>query len=161
MTARIKRSMKLNINKAPNTARVYQDRVGERRLIVFIGEPGPKSLPHLRAGTIKSYAVTSSVRTASAPEIPTTDEAGLPGFHSATWYGLWAPKGTPRDIIATLNRAAIAALTDPGVIKRYNDQGMDMPPRDRQTPEAFAAYHKSEIEKWWPIIKAAGIKADQ
>jgi tripartite-type tricarboxylate transporter receptor subunit TctC len=116
------------------------------------------SLPHLRAGRIKSLAVTSSTRTQSAPEVPTTDEAGLPGFHSATWYGLWAPKGTPKEMVATLNRAALEALADPAVAKRYAEQGLDMPPRDRQSPEAFAAYHMAEIDKWWPIIKAAGIK---
>jgi tripartite-type tricarboxylate transporter receptor subunit TctC len=116
------------------------------------------SLPHLRAGRIKALAVTSSTRTQSAPEVSTTDEAGLPGFHSATWYGLWAPKGTPKEMIATLNRAALEALADPAVAKRYAEQGLDMPSRDRQSPEAFGAYHKAEIDKWWPIIKAAGIK---
>lgn len=117
------------------------------------------SLPHLRAGAIKAYAVTSKTRTASAPDIPTTDEAGLPGFHSATWYGLWVPKGTPRDIVARLNRAAGVALADPSLRQRYGNQGLDMPPADQLTPEALGAFHKAEIEKWWPLIKAAGIKA--
>jgi tripartite-type tricarboxylate transporter receptor subunit TctC len=117
------------------------------------------SLPHLRAGAIKAYAVTSKTRTASVPDVPTTDEAGLPGFHSATWYGLWAPKGTPKDIVARLNRAAVEALADPAISKRYNAQGLDMPPADQRTPEALGAFHKSEIEKWWPLIKAAGIKS--
>jgi tripartite-type tricarboxylate transporter receptor subunit TctC len=117
------------------------------------------SLPHLRAGAIKAYAVTAKTRTASAPEISTTDEAGLPGFHSATWYGLWVPKGTPGDAIARLNRAAVEALADPALRKRLIGQGLDMPPADQQTPEALGAFHKAEIEKWWPLVKAAGIKA--
>jgi len=116
------------------------------------------SLPYLRAGTIKAYAVTSKTRTPSAPDIPTTDEGGLPGFHSSTWYGLWVPKGTPKDVIARLNRAAVEAMADPVVSKRLIEQGLDMPPSDQQTPEALGAFHRSEIEKWWPIIKAAGIK---
>jgi tripartite-type tricarboxylate transporter receptor subunit TctC len=117
------------------------------------------SLPHLRTGAIKAYAVTSKTRSASAPDIPTTDEAGLPGFYSATWYGLWAPKGTPKDIVVRLNGAVGEALADPALRKTYAQQGLDMPPADLRTPEAFAAFHRSEIEKWWPIVKAAGIKA--
>jgi tripartite-type tricarboxylate transporter receptor subunit TctC len=118
------------------------------------------SLPGLRAGRIKSFAVTSNRRMSSAPEIPTTDEAGLPGFYSGNWYGLWAPKGTAKDIIATLNRAAVAALDDPAIVKRFADQGLDMPPADQRSPEAFADFHRAEIDKWWPLIKAAGIKPE-
>src|SRR5205085_1374686 len=103
----------------------------------------------------KAYAVTAAMRTPSAPEIPTTDEAGLPGFHSATWYGLWAPKGTPREIVASLNRAVLAALADPTVSKRLADLGLDMPPASLRTPEAFGAFHRAEIAKWWPLIAAA------
>jgi len=117
------------------------------------------SLPFLRAGAIKSYAITSKTRTASLPDIPTTDEAGLPGFHSANWYGLWAPKGTPKDIVARLNGAVVEALADATVVKQLADQGLDMPPADQRTPEALAAFHRSEIEKWWPLIQKAGIKA--
>jgi tripartite-type tricarboxylate transporter receptor subunit TctC len=117
------------------------------------------SLPHLRSGAIKAYAVTSKERSPSVPDIPSTDEAGLPGFHSTTWYGLWAPKGTPRDIIVRLNTAVTQALNDAALIKRLNEQGLDMPPRDQATPEAFGAFHRAEIEKWWALIKAAGIKA--
>jgi tripartite-type tricarboxylate transporter receptor subunit TctC len=117
------------------------------------------SLPYLRAGSIKVYAVTSPARTVSAPEIPTTDEGGLPGFHSANWYGLWAPKGTPKDIVVRVNQAVVEALADPDVAKQLTGQGLDLPPADQRTPEALAAFHKSEIEKWWPILKAAGIKA--
>ena len=95
----------------------------------------------------------------SAPEVPTTDEGGLPGFHSANWYGLWAPKGTPKDVVVRVNRAVVEALADPAVAKQLSAQGLDMPPADQRTPEALAAFHKSEIEKWWPILQAAGIKA--
>jgi tripartite-type tricarboxylate transporter receptor subunit TctC len=117
------------------------------------------SLPFLRTGAIKSYGITSKARTASAPDIPTTDEGGLAGFYSANWYGLWAPKGTPHEIIVRLNRAVVEALADPAVARQLGEQGLDMPPADQRTPEALAAFHKSEIDKWWPIITAAGIKA--
>jgi tripartite-type tricarboxylate transporter receptor subunit TctC len=118
------------------------------------------SLEQVRGGTIKAYAVTSKTRLPSAPEIPTVDEAGLPGFYTSTWYGLWAPKGTPKDVIARLNAAIVEALTDPAMSKRLGEQGLDMPLRDQLTPEALGAFHKAEIEKWWPIIKAANIKPE-
>ena len=117
------------------------------------------SLSYLRAGTIKVFAVTSKARTVSAPDVPTTDEGGLPGFHSANWYGLWAPKGTPKEIVVRVNRAVVEALTDPDLAKQLSAQGLDMPPPDQRTPEALAAFHRAEIEKWWPILQAAGIKA--
>lgn len=117
------------------------------------------SLSYLRAGTIKVFAVTSKARTVSAPEVPTTDEGGLPGFHSANWYGLWAPKGTPKEIVVRINRAVVDALADPALVKQLSGQGLDMPPADRRTPEALGAFHKAEIEKWWPILREAGIKA--
>jgi tripartite-type tricarboxylate transporter receptor subunit TctC len=118
------------------------------------------SLSYLRAGTIKVFAVTSKARTVSAPDVPTTDEGGLPGFHSANWYGLWAPKGTPREIVVRVNRAVVEALADPAVAKQLSSQGLDMPPADQRTPEALASFHKAEIEKWWPILQSAGIKAN-
>jgi len=118
------------------------------------------SLPHIRDGSIKAFAVTAKSRLAAAPEIPTVDEAGLPGFYFTLWIGLWAPKGTPKDVIAKLNSAVLSALADPAVRTRLSDLGMEIFPRDQQTPEAFAAFQKAEIEKWWPIIKAAGIKAE-
>jgi tripartite-type tricarboxylate transporter receptor subunit TctC len=117
------------------------------------------SLSYLRAGTIKVFAVTSKTRTVSAPDVPTTDEGGLAGFHSANWYGLWAPKGTPKDIVVRVNRAVVDSLADAGLVKQLSQQGLDMPPADQRTPEALGAFHKSEIEKWWPILQAAGIKA--
>src|SRR5712691_490134 len=118
------------------------------------------SLPQVRAGTIKAYAVTDKARLAAAPEIPTVDEAGAPGLHIAIWHALWMPKGTPGSIIARLNAAVVAALADAGVRKRLADLGQEIPPREQQTPEVLVAYHKAEIEKWWPIIKAANIKGE-
>ena len=118
------------------------------------------SLPQMRAGHIKAYAVTAPGRLAAAPEIPTVDEAGLPKFYVSLWHGLWAPKGTPREIVAKLNAAVIAALAEPQVRERLADIGQDIFPRDQQNPRALAELQKAEIDKWWPIIKAAGIKAE-
>jgi tripartite-type tricarboxylate transporter receptor subunit TctC len=118
------------------------------------------SLGQVRAGTIKAYAVTAKERLPSAPDIPTVDEAGLPGFYTSTWYGMWAPKGTPKPVIAKLSAAVMEALADPVVQKRLGDQGLEFPLPAEQTPEALAAHHKAEIEKWWPIVKAANIKPE-
>jgi tripartite-type tricarboxylate transporter receptor subunit TctC len=115
---------------------------------------------HLSGGRIKSYAVLSGARWPSAPDIPTIDEAGLPGFQMTFWHGLWVPAGTPQDAIAKLDAAAVDALADPTVRSRLALAGQDVLPREQQTPEALGAHHKAEIEKWWPIIKAAGIKAE-
>jgi tripartite-type tricarboxylate transporter receptor subunit TctC len=118
------------------------------------------SLPHLRAGTIKAYAVTAKGRLPQAPEVPTVDEAGLPGFYGSNWFALWAPKGTSKEVVGKLNAAVVEALADSTVRQRMADLGMEVFPREQQTPETLAAYHKAEIEKWWPIIKAAGIKGE-
>jgi tripartite-type tricarboxylate transporter receptor subunit TctC len=117
-------------------------------------------LPHVRAGTIKAFAVTARSRLASAPDIPTVDEAGLPGFYLTVWFAFFAPKGTPKPIIDKLNAATVEALAAPEVRARFADLGLDLFPREEQTPEALAAVQKADIEKWWPIIKAAGIKAE-
>jgi tripartite-type tricarboxylate transporter receptor subunit TctC len=118
------------------------------------------SINQVRAGTIRGYAVTDSKRADEAPEIPTTDEAGLPGFHMTLWSGLWVPKGTPKEIIARLNAAAIEALNDPPTKKQLEKLGLQMPPADQSTPEALGAWQRAEIAKWWPIIKAANVKVE-
>jgi tripartite-type tricarboxylate transporter receptor subunit TctC len=119
------------------------------------------SLPLVRSGTVKPYAVTAAARLAAAPDLPAVDEAGLPGFHIAVWTALWAPRATPHAIIDRLNAAAVEALADPVVRKRLTEElGQDIPDRAQQTPEALAAYQKAEIEKWWPLIKAAGIRPE-
>jgi tripartite-type tricarboxylate transporter receptor subunit TctC len=118
------------------------------------------SLPHVRADRIKAFAVTARNRLAVAPDIPSVDEAGLPGLYFSLWAGLFAPKGTPKDIIGKLNAAAVGTFGDPATRKKLADQGLEVPPRERMTPEALGGYQKAEIEKWWPIIKAAGIKAE-
>ncbi len=115
-------------------------------------------LPLVRNGQIRAYAITSKTRAAAAPEIPTVDEAGLPGLYDGVWNGIWAPKGTPKAAIAKLNAAAVQALTDPELRQRVTDLALEMPLADQLTPEALAALQKVEIEKWWPIIAAAGIK---
>jgi tripartite-type tricarboxylate transporter receptor subunit TctC len=117
------------------------------------------SMSQVRAGNIKAYAVTSKSRIAMAPDIPTTDEVGLPGFYFSFWHALWAPKGTPKDIIARLNAAAVSTLADPALRAKLIDLAQEIFPPEQQTPEALLAYHQAEIEKWWPIIKAADIKA--
>jgi tripartite-type tricarboxylate transporter receptor subunit TctC len=117
-------------------------------------------LPHLRAGTIKAYAVTSRTRLETAPDVPTTDEAGLPGFYVTIWQGLFAPKGTAPDILTKLSAAAGEALADLTVRKRLADLGLEVPPAAQQGPEALRAHQAAEIGKWWPVIKAANIKVD-
>jgi tripartite-type tricarboxylate transporter receptor subunit TctC len=118
------------------------------------------AMPQLRAGTVKAYAVTSKTRLAAAPDVPTVDEAGLPGFYVSSWHAIWAPKATPKDVIAKLNAAAVEALADPQVRQRLVAAGQDVYPPDQLTPDALRAYQAAEIEKWWPIIKAANIKAE-
>ena len=115
-------------------------------------------LPAIRNGQIRAYAITAPARAASAPDIPTVDEAGLPGLYDGVWNGIWAPKGTPKPVIDKLNAAAVAAMADPDFRKRMIDLALDMPPADQSTPAALGALQKAEMEKWWPIIKAAGIE---
>jgi tripartite-type tricarboxylate transporter receptor subunit TctC len=118
------------------------------------------SLPQVRAGTIKAYAVTDKTRLAAAPDIPTVDEAGVPGLHISIWHAIWMPKRTPKPIIEKLNAAVVEALADSRVRQRLAELGQEIPAREQQTPEALYAYQKAEIEKWWPILKAANIKGE-
>jgi tripartite-type tricarboxylate transporter receptor subunit TctC len=128
--------------------------------IDLIVDQTSNSIGQVRAGNIRAYAVTADKRVGSAPDVPTTDEAGLPGFHMTLWSGLWVPKDTPNDIVAKLNAAAVDALNDPAVRKQLENLGLQMPPKDQLTPEALGAWQKAEIAKWWPMIKAANVKVD-
>jgi tripartite-type tricarboxylate transporter receptor subunit TctC len=128
--------------------------------IDLIVDQTSNSIQQVRAGNIRAYAIVDSKRVESAPDIPTTDEAGLPGFHMTLWSGMWVPKGTPKDIIAKLNVAAVAALNDPAVRKQFENLGLQMPAKDKLSPEALGEWQKTEIAKWWPIIKAANVKVD-
>jgi len=118
------------------------------------------ALPQSRSGKVRAYAVTQTTRLSVAPDIPTVDEAGMPGYYMAVWHALWVPGRTPPAVIARLNSAMVEAAADDGARKRLMDLGQEILPRDKQTPEALGAHHRAEIEKWWPIIKSAGIKAD-
>ncbi len=128
--------------------------------VTFIFDQLSGSAELYRTGKVRPFAVTAKSRLPSLPDIPTVDEAGLPGLYVSTWYGFWAPKETPKDIVAKLNAAAVAALAEPALRKRFDDQSSVVPPREQQTPEALRAYQKAEIEKWWPIIRAANIKVE-
>lgn len=119
------------------------------------------ALPYVRNGQIKAYAVTANARLAAAPDIATVDEAGAPGVYISTWSGLWVPKGTPKNVIQTLTNAAMDALADAAVRRRLEDLGQVIPPREQQTAEALGAYHKAEIDKWWPIIRSANINLER
>jgi tripartite-type tricarboxylate transporter receptor subunit TctC len=128
--------------------------------IDFMCDMAANSLPQARAGNIKPMAVMSKKRWFAAPDVPTAEEMGVPEVAISLWHGLWASKGTPKDVIAMLNAAVVAALADLAVQKRFTDQGHEIAPREQQSPEGFAVFHKAEAEKWWPIIKNAGIKAE-
>jgi tripartite-type tricarboxylate transporter receptor subunit TctC len=140
------------------TGPAMQDLVAGQIDLMF--DQASNSLPQVRNGTVKAFAVTAKERLATAPDIPTMDEAGLPGFYISVWHALWLPKGTPKEIVTKLNAAVVDALADPAVRKRLDDLGQGMPAREQQTPEVLFAHHKAEIEKWWPIIKAANIKGE-
>jgi len=118
------------------------------------------SIAQVRAGTIRAYAVTDDKRVESAADVPSADEAGLSGFHMTLWSGLWVPKNTPKDVVAKLNAAAVDAMSDPAVRKKFEDLGLQMPPKDKLSPELLGAWQKAEIEKWWPMIKAANVKVE-
>jgi tripartite-type tricarboxylate transporter receptor subunit TctC len=139
-------------------AQAMQDLLGAQ-LDLFMPQ-ATLALPQAHAGTIRAYAVMADKRIASGPDIPTVDEAGAPGLYLSSWSGLWAPKGTPQPIIRMLNAAAREALADAGVRMRLADLGQVVPPPEQQTPEALGAFQRAEAAKWWPIIKAAGIKGE-
>ncbi len=128
--------------------------------IDFMMEPSSNFKSLIGTGGVRPYAVTGKTRLPSSPEIPTADEAGLPGFFASLWYGLWVPKGTPKDIIARLNAVLVQLLADPSVQKRFEDLGIQISPRDQQSPEALRVFQKAEAERWWPVIKAANLKAE-
>jgi len=128
--------------------------------IDIIVDQASNSMQQIRTGNIRPYAITDRKRLSAAPDIPTADEAGLPGFYMTLWNGLWVPKGTPKEAITRLNAAVVEALADPAVKQRLVDLGLEIPERDQLTPEALATWHKAEAAKWWPIIKAANIKPE-
>jgi tripartite-type tricarboxylate transporter receptor subunit TctC len=128
--------------------------------IDFMIEPSSNFKSLVAAGSVKPYAITGKTRLASSPEIPTADEAGLPGFFASLWYGLWVPKDTPKDIIGKLNATMVRVLADPPVRKRFEDLGIQPSLPAQQSPEALRAFQKAETERWWPIIKASGLKAE-
>ena len=138
-------------------APAMQDLVGEHIDLMF--DQPPNSLPQVRSGNIKAYAVTANKRLSTAPDIPTVDEAGLPGFYISVWSGMWAPKGASEAIVSKLNAAVVEALADSAVQRRLGDLGQEAPELSQQTPAALAAFQAAEIGRWWPIIRAAGIKA--
>jgi tripartite-type tricarboxylate transporter receptor subunit TctC len=140
------------------SAPAVQDLVAGQIDIMF--DPLSTTLPQVRAGTIKAYAVVAKSRLSAAPEIPTVDEAGLVGVLPSQWFGLWVPARTPKDIIGKLNATIVEALADPMVRARIADLGQEVAPREQQTSEALGAFQKAEIEKWWPIIKEANIKPE-
>jgi len=146
---------KLQIVPYKGTAPAMQDLLGGQ--LDLMVDQMSNSLPQVKNGRIRAYAVTSASRSPAAPDIPTVDEAGLPGFHMSIWYGTWVPRGTPREAVMRLNAAVVEALSDANVRQRLADLGQEIALREKQTPEALAAHHKAEIEKWWPMIKAAGI----
>jgi tripartite-type tricarboxylate transporter receptor subunit TctC len=135
-----------------------QDEVAGHVDLMF--NEGTGALPYVLSHQIKTYAVLAKTRWFAAPDVPTSDELGVPGINISFWHGLWVPTGTPQEIVNKLNAALAAALADATVRKRLTDIGQEIVPRDKQTPEALHAFHKAEIEKWWPIIKGANIRAE-
>src|SRR5262249_15433422 len=146
------------IRALPCAAPMIQDLVAGQIDLTFTQVAS--ALAQVRAGQLKAYVVMSKTRWAATPDTPTIDEAGVPGLHASFWHGLWAPKGTPKDVLATLHAAVVKILADPSVRRRFADVGQEIWPRDKQTPQALAAQQQAEIDKLWPIIKAANIRAE-
>jgi tripartite-type tricarboxylate transporter receptor subunit TctC len=128
--------------------------------IDFMIEPSSNFKSLVGAGSVKPFAVTGRTRLPASPNIPTADEAGLPGFFASLWYGLWVPRGTPKDIVAKLNAVMVQVLADPAVKARFADLGIQISPLDQQSPEALRAFQKAEMARWWPIIKASNLKGE-
>jgi tripartite-type tricarboxylate transporter receptor subunit TctC len=149
---------KLQFIPYKGTGPAMQDLIGGQ--IDMMVDQLSNSLPQVRAGKIRGYAITAKDRSPAAPDVPTVDEAGLAGLHISIWYGIWAPRGTPKEAVAKLNAAVVEALAEPATRQRLEQLGMEIVPRERQSPEALGAHQKAEIEKWWPIIRAAGVKLD-
>ena len=135
-----------------------QDLLAEQ--IDFMIEPSSNFKALIAAGSVKPFAITGKTRLPSSPDIPTADQAGLPGFFASLWYGLWVPKGTPKEIIAELNATMSQILADPKVKQRFDELGIQITPLNQQSPEALRAFQKAEADRWWPIIKASNIKAE-
>jgi tripartite-type tricarboxylate transporter receptor subunit TctC len=133
-----------------------QDLVGGQ--IDLMCDQASNAWPHVRNGLIKSYAVMAKARWFGAPDVPTVEELGFSGIYHSLWTGVWAPRGTPHDIVMRLNAAVRESLADPAVRQRLSDLGQEIAALDQQTPEGLSVFHKAEIDKWWPIIKAANIK---
>jgi tripartite-type tricarboxylate transporter receptor subunit TctC len=140
-------------------ALAIQDLIAGQIDLRFAAEAS-QNLPYLRGGGIKAFAVMAKTRWPGAPEVPTIDEVGLPGLYISLWNGLWVPKGTPAPVIDKLNAAVVDALADPALRARVGELGLDLPSREQQTPAGLLAFHQAEIDKWWPVIKAANIKAE-
>src|SRR5580704_16266804 len=151
-------SMQVQLVPYRGAAPAIQDLIAGH--IDFMVDQLSNSVPQIKADTIRAYAVAASKRSPAVPQIPTTDEAGLPGFYGALWHGLWAPKGTPPDVIAKINAAVKQALADPAVIKRLADLGQEIVPVEQQNPAALAAFQQAEMDRWYPIVKAANMKGE-
>jgi tripartite-type tricarboxylate transporter receptor subunit TctC len=128
--------------------------------IDFAALEASSTMPYVKSGQIKAFVMLTKARWSAAPDVPTTAEAGLPGLEMPYWNGLWVPKGTPKAIVARLNAAVVETMADPAIRQRLTEMGHEIPPRDQQTPEALAARHRADIEKWWPIMKAANIRSE-
>jgi len=139
-------------------AQAMQDLLAGQVDIMF--DQAANAIGQVRNGAIKAYAVLEKERWSALPDVPSIEEAGVPALYVSYWHGLWAPKGTPKDIIAKLNAAVISALGDPTSRQRLAEIGQEVWPREQQTPEALAAHHKAETERWWPIIRASNLKAE-